>query len=314
MSGRRQLGQALVETVIVIPVLFFLVLGALQLVLVAHARVMTEYAAFCAARAGIVHDADWNVMRNAALIASLPLYARTDEPERFLATWAKVKTAAEITEQVDTGVATLERLGSVLLGKNIEGLAPDVSLVEVAVTQPSSETFAAARSWQQAREAEALDRDAQGPLAYPTEGREIDFDDAAFLAEHPDAARLAVEVRVLYPLRIPFVSKLIFELWLAQQLLDARSLEGSLTDWARFRTKVRGGAANGEYLDEAVAQAGSQSSMYTTSQWTRELGVLRYVAEHYGVYLLPMHASYAMPMQSNLFESKRKEPVWFSLD
>ena len=55
--GRRQSGQALVETAIIMPIVIFLVLGALQLVLIQHARIMTEYAAYNAARAGVVCEA-----------------------------------------------------------------------------------------------------------------------------------------------------------------------------------------------------------------------------------------------------------------
>jgi len=61
----------------------FLILGALQIMMLQHGRIMTEYAAYNAARAGIVHNANWNVMRNAAMIATLPIYKRTDTPLRF---------------------------------------------------------------------------------------------------------------------------------------------------------------------------------------------------------------------------------------
>ena len=63
----------------VLPVLIALVLGVVQLTLLAHAKLMTEYAAFCAARAGIVWSGNNERMRNAALLASLPTFGRTDE-------------------------------------------------------------------------------------------------------------------------------------------------------------------------------------------------------------------------------------------
>jgi hypothetical protein len=71
-------GQAVVEAAIVLPAVIFLVLTILQLTMVQHARIMTEYAAFCAARAGIVYNADGRAMRRAAELALLPTMTRTD--------------------------------------------------------------------------------------------------------------------------------------------------------------------------------------------------------------------------------------------
>src|SRR5512138_1904755 len=128
---KAEAGQALVETAIIMPVMVFVVLGALQVMLIEHGKIMTEYAAYNAARAGIVHNGNWNVMRNAAMIATLPLYQRTDTVTSFMAAWAKVKLAAEITEAVDTGVGTLERLAGDLLGVSLPGVAQDISLIEL---------------------------------------------------------------------------------------------------------------------------------------------------------------------------------------
>lgn len=312
--GRRgERGQALVETVIIMPVMIFAALGALQLMLVQHGRILTEYAAYCATRAGIVHNADWNVMRNAALVATLPLYDRTDDAGRYLVTWAKVKAAAEITEAVDTGAATLERLAGELLGVEVSGLAQDVSLVEVAVTRPTRDEFEAAQDWanQQARISESVDP--RSPLRYAP--GEIDFDDVAMFADPntPDGlGTLALEVRVLYPLRIPLVNQILFELWLAQELLHRRTFDSDLGDWVQLRARLD----DGRTLSEAVRSGegdGPLDDFFTTTQWSKEVRTLRWVAERYDLYLLPLRASYAMQMQSNLYEDNRREPVWFSL-
>ncbi len=77
-------GQAVVEAAIVLPAMTFLVLAILQLTMVQHARIMTEYAAFCAARAGIVYNADNDAMVQATTVALLPTIGRTDT----LRTWA----------------------------------------------------------------------------------------------------------------------------------------------------------------------------------------------------------------------------------
>ncbi|MEE8410850.1 MAG: TadE family protein [Myxococcota bacterium] len=312
---RAERGQALVETAIVMPIMIFLVLGALQIMMMQHGRIMTEYAAYNAARAGIVHNGNWNVMRNAALIATLPIYQRTDDLPHFLLAWAKVKAAAEITEAVDSGFGTLERLAGDLIGIEISGITQDISVVELNVTRPDATAFGDADRFKRQQEQRARGIDDKAPLRYPD--GEIDFDDVGFLKDHPEAGRLAVEVRVLYPLRIPVINKIIFELWLAQIMLNTRYVRSDLTEWAQWKARVEGGRRSGMVLDEAVAQGdddGPMDDFFTTRQWTKEVRTLRWVAENWGLYLIPLHATYAMQMQSNMFETNRREPVWFTLD
>ncbi|HSI05199.1 MAG: TadE/TadG family type IV pilus assembly protein [Myxococcota bacterium] len=218
IAGRHgSRGQILVEAAIALPIAIFVVLGALQIMLVQHGRAIAEYAAYCAARAGIVHDADHAVMRNAALVAALPLYGRTDTLATFRDTWALARTNA-------------------LLGSSLSG----VPLVDVEVTSPDANAFAAAQAWQYQHELDALSADPQGPLAY--QRLEIDFDDGALMAAHPEAGRLALTVRVLYPLRIPVIGRLIFEVWLLGAYLGG-------TPWAAELPALHAIAdASGVYL------------------------------------------------------------------
>jgi hypothetical protein len=68
---RSEDGQAVVEAAIVLPAMVFLLLLALQLTQLQQARILAEYAAFAAARAGIVMDGDPGRMRQAAMLAVL---------------------------------------------------------------------------------------------------------------------------------------------------------------------------------------------------------------------------------------------------
>lgn len=61
-----------------LPAMTFLILCLIQLTMMQHARIMTDYAAFCAARAGIVFNADKEAMEQAATIALTPTMGRTD--------------------------------------------------------------------------------------------------------------------------------------------------------------------------------------------------------------------------------------------
>jgi hypothetical protein len=67
-------GQAAVETAVVLPSLVFFILGTLQFALMHQARLMLEYAAFSAARAGAVWNADRKIMTDAAIFALVPTF------------------------------------------------------------------------------------------------------------------------------------------------------------------------------------------------------------------------------------------------
>src|SRR2546427_10082422 len=64
-------GQAVVEAAIVLPAMVFLLLVALPLTQLQQARILAEYAASAAARAGIVMNGDQTKMKQAATLAVL---------------------------------------------------------------------------------------------------------------------------------------------------------------------------------------------------------------------------------------------------
>jgi hypothetical protein len=72
----RQSGQAAVETAIVMPLFVFTVLGIMQLSLLHHARLLTKYAAYKAARAGALNRASKKTMERAAISVMLPMITR----------------------------------------------------------------------------------------------------------------------------------------------------------------------------------------------------------------------------------------------
>ncbi len=65
----------LIEAAITVPVLLIIIFTFIQLVLYVNAKITTKYAAFCAARAGIVYGANPTLMRKAACIALAPLFS-----------------------------------------------------------------------------------------------------------------------------------------------------------------------------------------------------------------------------------------------
>lgn len=71
---RSETGAALAETAITIMTFLIIILGIIQISLVINAKLLVNYAAYCAARAGIVHNGEQRQMENAAALALSPLF------------------------------------------------------------------------------------------------------------------------------------------------------------------------------------------------------------------------------------------------
>ena len=80
---RSQRGQALVESVLVLPLAIFMILGTVQLFMMMQARMMAQYAAYKAVRAGSLNSGSCSAMLQAAGAAVLPTFARTDNADLF---------------------------------------------------------------------------------------------------------------------------------------------------------------------------------------------------------------------------------------
>lgn len=172
---RDESGQAIVEAALVLPLIVVLLLCTIQITQLQQARVLVEYAAFNAARAGVVHDGDngsggtSGTMHDAAVLSLLSSFGGTDGFAAFGRTWAEFR-------------AREAALGAVR-----------VPLLQVSVLNPRRSDFA--------RFGEHLD------------GQEIDFDDIR--PQAIDANLLSVQVRYLYELRVPLANKLIQTGWFA---------------------------------------------------------------------------------------------------
>jgi hypothetical protein len=75
--GTDEKGQAFAETAIVITVFLMIVVGIIQFSLVMNAKFLVNYAAHCAARAGIVHNGNADKMKQAAAVALAPLFTKS---------------------------------------------------------------------------------------------------------------------------------------------------------------------------------------------------------------------------------------------
>ncbi|MBM4378469.1 MAG: pilus assembly protein [Deltaproteobacteria bacterium] len=83
-TRRSQRGQAAVETALTMPLALFVILGTLQLFLMLNGRIMAEYAAFRATRAGSVNVGDCRAMTHAAVAAVLPTFANVNSASSLM--------------------------------------------------------------------------------------------------------------------------------------------------------------------------------------------------------------------------------------
>lgn len=182
---RGEGGQALVEAAVILPAFVFLLLLAIQLTQLQQARLFAEYAAFAAARAGIVFNGDAGKdgtegrMRDAAALAILPSFGRTDSLERMTSTLARFEARQR----------ALRPLG--------------LSQIRIHVHNPVAADFDA--------------------LGQHLNRRELDFDDVRPAAS--EATLLSLQISYLYELRVPFANRMLQTLWLAARtaMLRGRS-------------------------------------------------------------------------------------------
>ncbi len=95
LSIRLQYGQAMVEFMIVIPLLLLILLGTLQFALIYQAKITLNYASFEAARAGSLNNAREYAMYNVLARALAPIYTHADTIEAYKEGRGKIRTEIE---------------------------------------------------------------------------------------------------------------------------------------------------------------------------------------------------------------------------
>ncbi|MFL5278669.1 MAG: TadE/TadG family type IV pilus assembly protein [Myxococcales bacterium] len=258
---RGESGQAIVEAAFVLPAMIFLILCAIQLTQIQQARLLTDYAAFNAARAGIVHNGDNGdsdgfsdgPMYDAAALSLAPSLGRSDS-------FTEVAKRVAAVKLLDAALGAFK-----------------LSRVRVYVRNPKRADFAR--------------------FGKHLNGREIDFDDVRPGAT--DATLLEIQVRYLYELRIPFANKMIQTLWMATHvgLGGFRALE----QWEGFdMTSPRAFTANGPDAVQLTRGGAAFVGYDDGTPEQVNIGAL-VAAGAAGRYYLPLEAYYTMRMQSNPF-------------
>jgi len=249
----------------VLPVLIALLLGVVQLTLLAHAKLMTEYAAFCAARAGIVWSGNNERMRNAALLALLPTHGRSDDLSNF-------GESLVHHEWTDRNLRRLPWGGEV--PSEVNG-APLNGLVRVDTLHPTGANF------------EAVARESGSSRAL----EEVDFDRVEQSATRR-AGVIKVRVRYWYELKVPLANWLIFVSWYA--INAALRVTGALHE---SQLSSSGGAPGIAHREGYPSATRSEMAVL----WKLGTGQLRLPGLAAKRFFLPVTATYSLSMQSNFY-------------
>lgn len=177
---RAESGQTLVETALIVPMMLFFILGTIQLGMMHQAKLMSEYAAYRAARAGIVNGGDCKRMKDAAFLALIPTMGQ------------RVDTLTKLVT-----VRTLLRFDP---RANKHGMVLDKVKVEVVNPRKS--------------DLNGLFSTYGSHLG----GQEIDWDDVRD-AKVIEANLLSVRVRYNYRLWIPFANRMIHSWFMGAEYL-----------------------------------------------------------------------------------------------
>lgn len=268
---RREKGQAMSETAIILPLFIFMLLGTLQLGLIYQARYLLKYAAYRASRMGALQNACDEPMRDAALSVLAPIIGTGISLERG-ARWSQ----GEGYSQTDN-IVNYEK--AIARSKALAGPS-GAPILDVIVCGPTTEHLKGA----------SLNED------------ELDFDDPRNLLWENRAlgketlrqferTKLRVQVQYLHQLIIPFANWIIFYSWTGMNLLRELRMQTKYTNSPNIPGVVRTGTLSDDQGNGHRNKA-------------EHLPVLVAHAQLAQRYFLPLHANYSFRMQSNLFPQK----------
>lgn len=172
---RANRGQAAVESALVLPMLVFFILGTLQLTMMQQSRLMLEYAAFNAARAGSVWNMDTDKMETAAVLSLMP----TMPSVPLLGSVGRVDSIPALLGQYAVARG-INKYSSGIFGKKI---------INVEILNPTQADFGGKP--------------------------EIEFDVGGNSLAERRRTQLTVRATYFYELKLPIVNWMMFESWLA---------------------------------------------------------------------------------------------------
>ena len=288
-SLRSQRGQAAVETAIAMPCMVFLFLGILQLTMLHHAALMTEYAAYQACRTGIVRNGNVALMQNASRFVLAPTVI--GGAGLYPAGGGVIREGNQGLVDIAAKVASLEAADAII------GALGGPKVIRVDIVSPTLSEFSFAASKTPWTGGKAVEFDNLGLPNPAIDG--ISRDD-----RYRKATRLTIRLRYLYSLAVPFANGILHLAWMAS-MAPHITLPG-MFGAEGLRLGPFGGPSVVEASDEVVTEGAiavdatpltsNKGLPILTASELRALLLLR----HTGIYVVPLTATYTMRMQSDL--------------
>jgi len=219
---RRQSGQVEVETAVVLPVAVFLLLGLIQLGLLHQARIIAEYAAYRAARAGALYNMDKDKMEATAVGALLPILSYD-------------KSGAELLSRTDSASRWAQKYIKPRFKFNRMTDVPSMKYAEIIICGP-------------------LKNDVSG-LTYSADGGQyVPFDNPEVAGGSGKKTKLRVELVLNYRLIIPFADWVIYRMWKGKEISEDLHLDMGGRPPAVSFDKYEMAAMSGVHIIPIVAQ------------------------------------------------------------
>jgi len=304
-KSRGESGQVAVEAALIMPLMVFMTLGIIQLTMIQHAKIMTEYAAYQAARAGIVWNGNNERMHDAAIVALLPTYGRpTKSMDEVLVAWGLHQLYDEAMRGLAWG-ATEVRPPASFNGSNLFGMVR-VDTINPAYFTPIDTI------WKLRPQANWKELDFDGADGFPEIPSLENNIRKFFNLPEPDDAetvyrkstKLTIRLRYWYEMRVPFANWVIFTAWYAANARVA--LSGAIdrptlakSNMLNRTSNVQGLVARARGIDH---QRG-YNTLYAPEMWVLwglANGSIPLISDLVGKrYFLPLTSTYTMRMQSN---------------
>ena len=103
-------GQAMVELLIVLPVMGLLMLGAFQMALVFHAKITLNYAAYEGVRAGTLNNGLFSAVRNGFSRGLAPLYSYSSKDDSRHQIDAFETARRKVQKEISGNIVRIERI------------------------------------------------------------------------------------------------------------------------------------------------------------------------------------------------------------
>jgi hypothetical protein len=298
----RESGQVAVEAALVMPLMVFITLGIIQMTMIQHAKLMTEYAAYQATRAGIVWNGNNERMHDAAIVALLPTMGRTDDVLNLGKTWALSQIYDKALAAVSAGSGVVP---ATVNGSNLFGQIR-VDTINPAYFTPIDTIWKlrAGYNWKE------LDFD--GADSFPEVPALEDKVRKFFNLPEPDdaetvyrkATRLTIRLRYWYEMRVPFANWVIFTAWYASNAQVA--LHGAIDRPTLLKSNMLNRTVDIDALAGKAKGLGHErgyNTVYPPEMWVLwglATGSIPLISDAVGKrYFLPLTATYTMRMQSN---------------